>query len=291
MKTNFLKYSVLIIATAITTAATAQKKPATHKAHTFSGYSNMYSEDGSHETIKTNENGTEYELTLENGKAVELYVNGTKIDESKFGDYKGVIDHLKEQMRLAKIQAKKDQAQALLDQAQAKRDQEQAVKDQAQAKRDQEQATRDQEQAKRDQEQAGRDQLQAKKDDEEARKAEAEAKLDQQQAARDQVQAKRDQEQAMKDQAQAKLDQKQAEEDQRVMKLITADLIKDGLVADEQSLHSLTISPNGMTVNDKQVPDEVYKRYKIKYSRFANSAFSFENSNNSHSIRISKPSH
>lgn len=277
MKINFLKYSAILLAAVITTVANAQKKPVAHKAHSFSGYSNMYSEDGSRETIKTDDNGTEYELTLENGKATELYVNGVKIDQNKFGDYKGVIDRLKEQIRLAKIQAKKDQAQALLDQAQAKRDQEQAM--------------RDQEQAKRDQAQAGRDQIQAKRDAEEASKAQAEAKLDQEQAARDQVQAKRDQEQAMKDQAQAKLDQKQAEEDQRVMKLITADLIKDGLVPNEQSLYSLTISPNGMTVNDKQVPDEVYKRYKTKYSRFANSAFSYGNTNNFRGIHISKSSH
>lgn len=168
MKTNFIKYGAFIAAIVFTTAASAQKKPATKKAHVSHGYSNMYSSENGDgkEHVRTEENGREYELTMQNGKLTELYVDGEKIPESKFGDYADFIARMKEQIKRDRIQAKKDQAQALLDQAQARRDQEQAKRDQEQARRDQEQAMRDQEQAKRDQEQARRDQIQAKKDQE-----------------------------------------------------------------------------------------------------------------------------
>jgi colicin import membrane protein len=302
MKTNFFKYSALLIAAVIATAASAQKKPSVHKVRSTLIHSSTYTTNGGRENITTEENGVAYELTFANGVLTELYVDDVKIPENKFADYSRIIGRIKEQMRLDKIQARKDQAQALLDQAQARRDQVQAGKDQSQAKLDQQQALRDQAQAKKDQEQAVRDQIQAstdarhankeqadaKRDQEQANRDQEQAKHDQEQALRDQAQAKLDQEQAVKDQAQAKIDQKQAAEDQRVMKLMITDVVKDGLVPSEKELYALTISPNGMTVNDKQVPDEVFNRYKTKYSRFANGVFSYGNSNGSMSIRINK---
>jgi len=283
MKINFIKYTALIAAVAFTTAASAQKKPVTKKAHVSHGYSNMYSSDNGDgkEHVRTEENGKDYELTLVNGKLTELYVDGEKIPESKFGDYADFIARMKEQIKRDKIQAKKDQAQALLDQEQAKRDQEQA-------RRDQEQAGKDQEQAKRDQEQAGRDQEQAKRDQAQAVKEQEGARRDQEQAARDQEQAKRDQEQAGRDQEQARRDQIQARKDQELMRQLIGDLVKDGIVPNKKGLHELTISTDGMTVNGKQMSAEVYSRYKSKYARFSNSSIQYHNEGNSRGISINR---
>jgi len=297
MKTNFIKYGAFIAAIVFTTAASAQKKPATKKAHVSHGYSNMYSSENGDgkEHIRTEENGKEYELTMQNGKLTELYVDGEKIPESKFGDYADFIARMKEQIKRDKIQARKDQEQALRDQAQARRDQEQAKRDQEQARRDQAQAGKDQEQAKRDQEQASRDQEQAKRDQEQAVKEQASAKLDQEQAARDQEQAKRDQEQASRDQEQARRDQEQAKrdqiqakKDQELMKQLISDLVKDGIVPDEKGLHELTISTDGMTVNGKQMSADVYSKYKSKYTRFSGSSIRYHNEGNSRGISINR---
>ncbi|MEP6727484.1 MAG: hypothetical protein ABJC98_16815, partial [Bacteroidota bacterium] len=96
---------------------------------------------------------------------------------------------------------------------------------------------------------------------------------------------------AIKDQAQAKIDQKQAEEDQKLMKQLVSDLIKDGIVPDEQRLLSVTLSSTGMTVNDKKQPDEVYRKYKEKYNRFATGNFSYGNTQNGNkSIHMHRPS-
>lgn len=290
MKTQFLKFSALLLAAVITTSANAQKKPAAQKSNTASGYTNIYSEDGGREEIKTRDNGKDYELTLENDKVVELYVNGDKIPESKFGDYNGVINRLKEQVRVDRIQAKKDQAQALLDQELVRRDQKQAEKDQLQVKLDQEKAEQDQVQAKLDQEQAAKDQVQAKLDIEKTSKLQADAMLDREQAEKHRLQAKLDQEQAMKYRAQALKDQKQAKEDQQLMKMMINDLIKDGIVPDEASLRKLTISPTEMAVNGKKMPDDVFKRYKARYSKLANGVLSYSNENNFKGIRMEKKS-
>ncbi len=277
MKTNFFKYSVLLLALVSATVANAQKKPVAHTIHSSTGYT---TEDGK-EHVTDYHNGKEYRLTFIGGKLTAMFIDDEKIPESKFSDYSAEIARIKEQMRKDKIQAKKDQAQALLDEAQAKRDQIQAEKDQIQAKRDQEQAMRDQEQAKKDQLQADKERENAKLDQEQARK-------DQEQAIKDQAQAKLDQEQVLKDQAQAKIDQREAEEDQRQMKLMISDLIKDGIIPNEKSLSSVTLSQTEMTVNDKKMPDDIFKRYKAKYTRFARGTFSYGNEGNFRGIHMSR---
>jgi hypothetical protein len=126
-----------------------------------------------------------------------------------------------------------------------------------------------------------------------AGKDQAQAKLDQEQALKDQAQARTDQEQARKDQEQARIDQQQVAEDQKMMSGMIADLIVDGIVPDQKSLFSLTLSAIGMTVNDKRQPEDIYTRYKAKYSRWASNNFSYggnqQNYNGVHMSRRSDP--
>jgi hypothetical protein len=275
MKTNYLKGSMLLIGMlAITMSAGAQKRDTTKRRIYADRYSNrdeVISSSPGHERehVTTNWHGRYYEMTLLNNKMTAFYVEGEKIPEAKWGEYKSVIDGIREQLRRDKIQAKKDQEQA-------GRDQQQAARDQEQAQRDQVQAQKDQEEAKKDQEQAVRDQEQAKKDEE--------------QAARDQEQAKKDQEQAVRDQIQAKQDQEEAAEDQRQLKLLVADLVADKIVPDKDSVRDMTLNPYEMTINGVKQPDEVFKKYRDKYPRFSKGYFSFGEDSGSGNMHMSRHS-
>jgi len=282
---------MLVAALAITTVVKAQNSSETDS--NADRYNNHHYVNYNHgkrtESIQTNWHDKTYRMELVNKKMTELYVNDVKIPESKWGEYSKVIAEIKEQIRKDEVQAKIDQAQAMKDQAQARVDQVQARKDQAQATVDREQAVKEQQEAKNDLVQAQKDQEQAKLDQIQAKKDQEEAQRDQEEAQKDQQQAKLDQEQAKKDQEQALIDQKMAEEDQKLMKQMFADLVKDGIVASEKNINSITIDSSGMTVNGKKMTDEVYTRYKSKYSRFATGSFSYNDDNNgSHGIHMSR---
>lgn len=296
MQNTFVKKGILVLALVVSAITHAQQKANTSKIHRNNYIIN--NDDGSRtENIQTSRDGKQYRLIMINDKVTELYVDGEKIPAEKYGEYKEVINSIKEQVKQDRIQAKKDQEQALRDQRQAKLDQEQASKDQLNAKRDQEQAMKDKVQAEKDNEQAMRDKIeaekesqQAEKDKEQAEKDQINAKKDQQEAMEDQKQAKLDQEQAKKDQVQAKIDQQQAEEDQRLLKSLVADLIKDGIVPDEKSIVDITLSATDMTVNDKKQPADVLNRYKEKYKRFATGNFLYRGHEGSREIRMHRSS-
>lgn len=298
MKTNYLKGSMLLITLmAVTIGVTAQSNDSIKRAFNAGRYNNddqtTRTKDGKlKEHIRTNRNGTFYEMTLVNNQMTELYVEGEKVPQAKWGDYSKVIAQIREQIRKDKIQAKKDQAQARRDQIQAGKDQEQARRDQLQAKKDQEQARKDQLQAEKDEQQARADAKQAQeeaaRDQEEARKDQEQARKDQEQAKLDQEQARKDQEQARLDQIQARKDQEEARKDQVLMKELIADLISDKIVPNGKSLHEMSLNSDEMTVNGKKQPDEVFKKYKEKYKRFSAGEFSYENSENVRGIHMSR---
>lgn len=296
MKTNYLKSSLLVItALTLTIGAKAQTEKKDTLKESFSIDSRNYGESvdrtrsgEKREHINTEWHGKTYTMTFINNKMTDLYVDGAKIPAANWGQYSSAVAALKEQLRKDRIQAAKDRVQAQKDEVQAKKDEVQAKLDQEQAARDQVQAKRDAEQASRDQVQAKRDQEQAAREREDAEKGRQQAALDQEQAMKDQQQAKRDEEQALRDQQQAKKDQEHAADDLRTMKLLVEDLVKDKIVPDEKSVHEVLFNNDGLTVNGVKQPDEVYKRYKEKYGRYANSSFNYSNGEHGRGIRLER---
>lgn len=294
MKTNFLKYSVLVIAALLwvitaqaqvrASAGNAKKNQAMH-----TNYSSQTNDDNGNEVqrIETEVDGKEFKIKLVNDKIVSLYVDDEKIAPADYGKYETQIAKIRAQIKADRIQAEKDRRQAELDRQQAERDRGQAEKDRHQADLDRQQAERDRAQAERDRHRADmergegeRDKQQADKDRRQAELDRAQAEKDRHQADLDREQAGRDRIQAEKDRAQAEIDRKHAEEDRKLMAQFIGDLVSDKIIPNDQSLHNLTLNDDEMTVNGRKQPDAVFNKYKEKYKRFAGGGFSYENSYN-----------
>jgi hypothetical protein len=200
--------------------------------------------------VYRNENGPLYTLQMEGDKVLDLTVDGHAVpSDSINGNYKAVIQEIKAQVERARVQSR-------LDRQQAERDREQAKRDRVQADRDRQQADRDREQAEKDR---------------------AQADKDRQQAGRDQEQAGRDREQAERDREQAERDRKRAAEDRAIMQSIMDDLVKDGLVPDKESVHSLKINADEFLLNGKSLPEAVQKKYIAKYVTGKGYSMSYHN--------------
>ncbi|MDB5087456.1 MAG: hypothetical protein JWR09_1450 [Mucilaginibacter sp.] len=283
MKTKFFKYSVLVIAAM---AWGVSVKAQEVSSDTYSNYDSQKDSHGnSIERVHTYTNGKEYSFKLINGKVSNLYVDDVKIPPEEYAKYSVEINKIKEQIRLDRIQAEKDRAQAKLDRAQADKDRAQAERDRGQAEKDRQQAERDRTEAISSKGQAEKDRAQAQKDQVQAGKDREQADRDREQAVKDRAQAELDRAQAVKDRAQAEVDRKQAEEDRKLMAQMINDLINDKIIPDEESLREVTLNADEMTVNGKKQSEEVFKKYKTRYNRFANYNFSYGNSPGIHTYR------
>jgi len=84
---------------------------------------------------------------------------------------------------------------------------------------------------------------------------------------RNQEQEKRNAEQAVRNAEQAKRNAEYAKAMAQLMKDIAADLANDKIIKDENDLRQLSFGADGMTVNGVKQPDEVFKKYREKYSK------------------------
>lgn len=283
MKTKMLICSALLLAGTVHVFAQDSNK----KRNTSTKYSNKNNGGNTKENIQTSIEGVSYQMEITNEKITAFYAEGKQIPAEQYSQYSTVIAKIKEQLRVDRLQAKKDEEMSLKDQKAARYDQEKAAKGQLRAKYDQDRAQQDQlkakldaEKAMKDQERAEKDQLEAKLEAEKDMKDQLQAKLDQEQAEKDQEAAKQEQEDAMKDQAAAKIDEEQAKEDQRQAKQFIADLVKDGVVSDEKNLQSIKLTSSELFVNDKKQSNNLFEKYRTKYPRFASGNFFYGSSGN-----------
>jgi hypothetical protein len=233
-----------------------------HYVHEHSESTYLYFDDDSSSVppkatvVYRNESGPLYTLHMAGDKVLDLTVDGRAVPSDSISSYKPIIQEIAVQVERARVQARLDRIQAGRDREQAERDREQANRDREQAERDRAQSEKDREQAGREQEQAGRDREQAN---------------------RDREQAGRDREQAERDRLQAERDRKRAAEDRAIMQSIMDDLVKDGLVPNKESIHSLKINADEMILNGKPLPEAVQKKYISKYVTGKGYSMSYHN--------------
>lgn len=247
-----------------------------HHIHEQSGNTFLYFDDDSSsvppKTIIAyrDEDGPLYTLHLAGDKVLDLTVNGHQVPADSLGSYGAVIREIKAGVDRARVQAR-------LDRQQAERDREQAEKDREQAERDREQAERDREQAELDRQQAQRDRLQAEQNRFQAEQNRMQDTLNRIQAERERAQAERDRQQAERDREQAERDRKRAAEDRAILQSIIDDLVKDGLVPDRESVHSMKMNADEFLLNGKPLPEAVQKKYISKYVTEKGYSMSYHN--------------
>ena len=101
------------------------------------------------------------------------------------------------------------------------------------------------------------------------------AKKNAEQAVRNDEQAKLNREQAARNNEQAKRNAEQAAENERFIKELTEDLVNDKVIPNKNSLRDFNLNNEGMTVNGVKQPDELFKKYKEKYSKQSSGGFNY----------------
>ncbi|MBS1527104.1 MAG: hypothetical protein JST19_15740 [Bacteroidetes bacterium] len=282
MKMNCMTSSLglLMLLATFTAGAQTETKPATASNNEIRMMrDNSRTENGKRvERIESEIDDKFYRITLVAEKMTDLYVDGEKVPPAEWKKYDDVLNAIRREM---KEQAKRNEEQAVRNAEQAKRNAEQAVRNQEQEKRNAEQAVRNEEQAKknaeqvvrnkeqekRNAEQAIRNQAQQKRDEEQAHLNEDQSKRNAEQAVRNKEQEKRNAEQTIRNEEQAKRNAEQARAMEALMKDLSSDLANDKIIKNENDLKQFRFSADGMYVNGVRQPDEVFKRYKQKYSK------------------------
>lgn len=270
MKTNYLKRSLWLAAILLTSLGVrAQTQTTTKTAYDDEG-SNMYyrirNDDGKRtERIQTDYEGKIYKMEWVNEKMTSLYVDGEKVPEADWSKYSEVTRRIRQEI---KEQAKRNEEQAKRNIEQAKRNEDQNVRNAEQAKRNAEQARLNELQVKNSQDQAVRNEEQEKRNAEQAVRNKEQAKMNAEQGVRNKEQAERNALQAQKNAEQAKANA-------QMIKDITADLVSDKIISNINGLHEMKLNEFGMSINGIKQTDEVFKKYKEKYSKFFDGNFHY----------------
>jgi colicin import membrane protein len=280
MKTNYLKLSLGLAAILLSSlAAKAQSRTAYENTENRM-YDAVHNGGGGRiERIRTDYEGKVYQIELVDEKMTELHVDGQKISQADWNKFSDGIDKIRQEI---KEQRKRDAEQAIRNEQQVKRNAGQARVNEEQAKRNAEQDVRNKEQAKRNAEQAIQNEQQNKRNKEQVEHDQVQAQLNEEQAKRNaeqemrnKEQSKRNAEQAIQNELQAKKNAEQARVNEKMMKEITEDLASDKIIPDINSLREMQLNREGMTINGVKQPDEVFKKYKAKYSHFFEGNFNY----------------
>jgi len=269
MKAKYFGLIGMLLAAVTVSAQTSKPAKTAYDDNRYNSYDHVSTVHGKRvEEIQMHHNDKMYKVQFVNDKMTALSVDGENIPHDDWAKYAEAIAAIRVQVKLNQeqaaanaIQAKKNQEQDRVNTEQEKRNAEQAVRNEMQAKRNAEQQSRNAQQAKRSQEQAEVNEQQAKKNAE--------------QAARNEMQSKRNQEQESVNREQEKRNAEQAAANERFIKELTEDLVNDKVIPDKNSLREFNLSNEGMTVNGVKQPDEVFKKYKEKYSRESSGGFNY----------------
>lgn len=265
MKAKYLGLMAMLLAAVTISAQTKKAAKTAYDDNRHNNYDRIHTVDGKKvEDIQMSRSGKMYRAEFTDEKLTDLYVDGEKVPQADWTQHTAAIAAIRAQMAINKEQAKANAKRAERDRAnldQEKRNAEQAVRNEIQAKKNAEQQARNAEQDKRNQEQDLVNRQQAK--------------MNAEQAARNEMQAKRNREQERGNIEQAKKNAEQASANERFMKEFTEDLINDKIIPDKNSLREFRLYNEGMTVNGVKQPDELYKKYKEKYSKQSSGGFTY----------------